>query len=315
MTMTRRLIRFLVPAAFVLAAAPLSAQHRNASRSRSGDGDESRIDTVVSVGRGVTVDLSLLSGEIKVTSWDKPQVQVKAHSDEGDLRFDASSQRVSLSVDEDSDEGGDTEFEIIVPRDARVTAGTVSGDVSVRGVGELEGSSVSGDVTGAGVAGRTSLQSVSGEVNGSDLGGPVKARAVSGDVTLSGIAGDVSVETVSGEMKLRGVKSSYVRTSTVAGDLEFEGTLDPKGRYEFHSHSGDFTITLPRGAGAQVSMKGFSGELHSSCEMMLLPGSQGEGHYKGMSFMIGQGGAHVSVETFSGDVEIKGCGKSKSKEE
>jgi hypothetical protein len=49
--------------------------------------------------------------------------------------------------------------------------------------------------------------------------------------------------------------------------------------------------------------------------MMLQPPASGAGHYKNMTFMIGGGGARISVETFSGDLEIKGCGGTKSKEE
>jgi DUF4097 and DUF4098 domain-containing protein YvlB len=315
MTIMPRLTRTLAFLALCAAVVPLAAQHKNKSKHGSRDGDGvTRIDTTVSVGRNATVDLSLISGEIKVTSWDKPQVQIRANTDDGDLRFEASSGRVSLDVDQD-DSNGDTHFEVIVPRDAREVAAGVSGDVSVRDVAEVEATSVSGDVVVNGIARRAALQTVSGGITAGDLGGPVRAQAVSGDVTLNGVDGELQVQTVSGEMKLRGVKSSYVKTSTVSGDLEFDGTVDPKGRYEFHSHSGSFTLTLPRGTSATVKMQSFSGDLNSSCEMVLTPGSKGESYNKNMTFTIGGGGARVDIETFSGDVQIKGCGGSKSKED
>ena len=257
---------------------------------------------------------SLISGEIKVTSWEKSQVQVRATSESGDLRFNASPRRVSLGVEDEEGDGGDTQFEIVVPKDAHVITSSISGDLSVRGVGELEANTISGELSVNGVAGRASLQSVSGEIIAGDLGSNVRAQSVSGDITLTGVAGDLEMQTVSGEMHLRGAKSAYIRTQTVSGDFEFEGALDPKGRYEFHSHSGSFTLTLPRGAGAQITMRGFSGDLSSSCEMTLMPGS-GEGHYKSMTFMLGNCGAHVNIETISGDVEIKGCGGNRSKED
>jgi len=301
----------LALAALVLAAAPLAAQHKNKSRSRSDDG--TRIDTTVTVSRGATIELSILSGDIKVTSWDKPQVRISAYSEEGDLRFEATSSRILLTQEDENGDGGDTQYEVTVPKDARVVAGSISGDVVVRGVAQLEGNSVSGTVTAVDIAGRTSLQSVSGDVNGSNVGGPVSAQSVSGDVSLAGETGDLNVQTVSGELKLRDVKSSYVKTSTVSGDLQFQGDLDPKGRYEFHSHSGSFTLVVPRGTGAQVSFRGFSGELHSTCQMTLMPGDSPR-HGSGMTFTIGGGGAKVNIETFSGDVDFQGCGTSKSKE-
>jgi DUF4097 and DUF4098 domain-containing protein YvlB len=308
---------FLFAAALIAATAPLSAQKHKGRHGSADDGRTSRIDTTLSVSRTPTVDLSLISGDIKVTSWDKSEIRIIATSDEGDLRLEASSSRVSLTMDEDySDGDGETKYEVTVPKGARVIAGSVSGNVSVRGVAEVEATSVSGDVTVNAIAGRATIQSVSGELRASDLGGEVHAQNVSGDLEIVGVAGELSVQTVSGEMKLRGVKSSYVRAETVSGDLEFDGAVDPKGRYEFHSHSGSVTITLPRGAGATISVRGFSGDISSSCEMMLAPNSRtGEHSYKSTTFTIGGGGARFTIETFSGDLQIKGCGNTKSKED
>jgi DUF4097 and DUF4098 domain-containing protein YvlB len=316
MTNMPRLTRTLAFLALCAAVVPLAAQHKGKPKHGRRDEDgTTRIDTTVSVGRNATIDLSLISGEIKVTSWDKPQVQIRASTDEGDLRFEASSSRVTLDIEQDNGDG-DTHFEVIVPRDARVLAAGISGDIAVTGVNEVEATSVSGDVVVNGVTKRASLQTVSGEIRAGDLGGPVKVNNVSGDISLSGVAGDLNVQTVSGEMKLHDVKSSYVRTQTVSGDMEFDGTIDPKGSYEFHSHSGSMTITIPRGTGATVSMRGFSGELNSSCPMTMQPNGEATGaHYKNMTFTIGDGGARLNFETFSGDVTLRGCGGSKSKED
>ncbi|MDP9278364.1 MAG: hypothetical protein M3P00_03015, partial [Gemmatimonadota bacterium] len=62
-----------------------------------------RIDTTVRLDRGGAVDLSLISGKIRVTGWDRQDVKVSATIDRGTLRFDANSSRVTLSVDESED--------------------------------------------------------------------------------------------------------------------------------------------------------------------------------------------------------------------
>jgi hypothetical protein len=50
--------------------------------------------------------------------------------------------------------------------------------------------------------------------------------------------------------------------------------------------------------------------------MTMQPNGEGTGaHYKNMTFTIGDGGARLNFETFSGDVNLKGCGGSKSKED
>jgi hypothetical protein len=64
-----------------------------------------RIDTTVRLDRGGAVDLSLISGKIRVTGWDRADVKISATIESGYLRFNANSSRVSLSV-EDSDNDG-----------------------------------------------------------------------------------------------------------------------------------------------------------------------------------------------------------------
>src|SRR3979409_1446682 len=63
-----------------------------------------RIDTTVRLDRGGAVDLSLISGKIRVTGWGRSDVKISASIETGLLRFSANSSRVSLSVD-DSDNG------------------------------------------------------------------------------------------------------------------------------------------------------------------------------------------------------------------
>jgi len=80
MTMPTHIPRQLLLIALTLAAAiPAAAQHKTKSRRGSRDEDgNSRIDTTVSVSKTVAIDLGITSGSIKVTSWDKPTVQIRA---------------------------------------------------------------------------------------------------------------------------------------------------------------------------------------------------------------------------------------------
>lgn len=284
----------------LVAAAPLAAQNE---RDRdSGDEFRSRIDTTVSLASDGTVDLSLVSGQIRVTSWSRAQVKVSATSESGILRFDASPSRLTLSVRSEHGELGETRYEVTVPATARVITRSVSGDIDSRGGSEVEAHSVSGDITLADATGRTRIETVSGTVNARHVGNGLRVDAVSGDLTLADVAGDVDVQTVSGEIELSGVRSSYVHTETVSGDTRFAGTLDPKGRYDFHSHSGDIRIAIPA-VGANFEVETFSGDVDSDYPMTLQPGGDHDG--KRTQFVINGGGARVSAETFSGDVTIE----------
>src|SRR3954471_9956144 len=114
-----------------------------------------QIDTTVRLDRGGSVDLSLISGKIRVVGWDQPSVKISASIESGYLRFSANSSRVTLSVDEEGEgdrrhrhrDSGDARYDVSVPRGAKLILEAVSGDVTARGSqGEIEASSVSGDV-------------------------------------------------------------------------------------------------------------------------------------------------------------------------
>ncbi len=289
-----------------VAALALSVPPALAAQRDSGNDDEfrSRIDTTVALSGNGTVDLSLVSGEIVVTSWNRSEVRVHATSERGILRFDASPSRVTLAVRSDRGRLGDTRYEVTIPSSARVVANGVSGDVSTTGGSDVEAHSVSGNVAVADATGRVSIESVSGDASAQKVGAGVKASTVSGELTLSDITGDVDANTVSGDIVLDGVRASFVRTNTTSGDVRFKGPLDPKGRYEFNSHSGDIRIGIP-GGGATLDVHTFSGDVDSDFPMTLQPGSRSGDRGKGMQFTIGGGGARITAQTFSGDITIE----------
>ncbi|HEU4584760.1 MAG TPA: DUF4097 family beta strand repeat-containing protein [Gemmatimonadaceae bacterium] len=287
-------------AMLALSAPPLAAQHG----ARDSDEFRSRIDTTVALSGNGTVDLSLVSGEIIVTSWDRNEVRVHATSERGILRFDTSPSRVTLGVRSDRGELGDTRYEVTIPKSARVVAKGVSGDVSINGGSDVDAQSVSGDVQVANATGRVEIQSVSGDASAQRVGGGVKGSTVSGELTLSDVNGDVDANTVSGDITLDGVRSSFVRSNTTSGDVHFAGTLDPKGSYEFNSHSGDIEIAVP-GGGASLDVRTFSGDVDSDFPMTLEPGARTGERGRGMRFTIGGGGARISARTFSGDITIE----------
>ncbi len=283
-----------------LSAAPLAAQRG----ARGGNDFRSRIDTTVALSSNGTVDLSLVSGEIIVTSWDRNEVRVSAASERGILRFDTSPSRITLGVRSDRGEMGDTHYEVSIPKSARLVAKSVSGDVKTRGGSDVEARSVSGNVEVVDITGRAIVESVSGDVSVQRAGGGVKASTVSGELTMSNVTGDLDATTVSGDIELGGVKSSFVRTGTTSGDVGFSGTLDPQGRYEFESHSGDIELAIP-GGGATLDVRTFSGDVESDFPMTLQPGSRGGERGSAMQFTIGGGGARISARSFSGDIIIE----------
>lgn len=303
--MTRILRDLAALGALALAALPARAQER----SRDDDRVTSRLDTTVTLDRNGTVDLSLVSGEIVVGAGSGNTVRVRAWSERGILQFSASPARVSLQVRSQRGRMGDTRYEVTAPVGARLLLRSVSGDITASGVkGEIEAGSVSGDLEIADGAGEVELETVSGDVRAERLSARVRASSVSGDVFLRGVEGELEIETVSGEMRLSGIRSKMLRTETVSGELEYEGSLDADGRYDFQSHSGDMRLSVPANAGGTVRLETFSGSVESDFPMIMQPSGHGSGRPKRMEFSFGHGRARITAETFSGDILIERAG-------
>ena len=176
----------LLVAVALLMALPLRAKGQNYL-------ERAQIDTTVRLDRGGSVDLSLISGRIRVTGWDRADVKVSATIDRGTLRFSATSARVSLTVEDDNEgrnrrrhDVGEARYEVSVPRGTRSFSRPspatsprparrarlgveVSGDVDVtNGVRDVTAESVSGSVHAAQINATLNAQSVSGRRKGGD---------------------------------------------------------------------------------------------------------------------------------------------------
>lgn len=301
----------LAAAATGLALAPAAgAQARPRDRDRDRDRAEeggSSIDTTIAFAPDGIVSLTLISGNISVTGWSRAEARVRAYSERGEIQSDLSRSRIELDVRSRRGHMGDTRYEISVPAGARVVAHTTSGDIVVRAVnGDVEAHTTSGELEVSNLGGRATLESVSGGVRAAGVRGDLSVEAVSGTVDVRDVAGEVDAESVSGEVRLLGLRSRAVRAETVSGEIEFQGTLDPAGRYDFDAHSGSVRLTVPADAGAQVSVETFSGTIDSDFPMTLQPtGRRREDADKRMDFTLGKGGARVRIETFSGAVTIE----------
>jgi len=274
-----------------------------------------QIDTTVRLDRGGSVDLSIISGRIRVTGWDRSDVKISATIEDGFLRFSANSSRVTLGVDDEGRRGrhnnhiGDARYEVSVPRGARLILEAVSGDVSAKGSqGEIEASSVSGDVDVSDGVRAVSVESVSGSAHAAQVNGSLRAETVSGDLRVENVTGDVEASTVSGEIRLIGIQSKDVRTESVSGSLTYTGTIEPTGRYGFESHSGTINLNIPRNAGAQFSVETFSGGVNADFPITIPPNTRGRNREGHMEFTIGDGRAKVTAQTFSGEIVINSSG-------
>lgn len=266
-----------------------------------------RIDTIVPLNARGTVDLSLISGTIEVSAWSRDQVKIEASTQEGTLRFSASRSRVGLRVEHEGRgrrrSSGKTIYKVVVPRGARLILATVSGPITAKGVGgDVDAESVSGTIE-VEDARSLSFESVSGGVRARNVQNGAKGSSVSGHVMLDDVTGDVEAESVSGPVRLTGIRARLVHASTVSGPIQFSGTVDPAGKYEFESHSGTIRLALPPDAGARLSLETFSGSFQSDFPVTI-GGDSGFGPGRSGEARIGRGNARIEAQTFSGSILI-----------
>ncbi len=293
----------------------VSTSVASAQRRRDSDRDyRSAVDTSFDFDRRGLVSLTLGTGDIIVTAWSRDQIRIHATSESGGVRLDASPSRVRLDLSNQYGGGGDTRFEVTVPIGVRIVARAQSGDIAISGTqGEVDARSQSGDVKIEDVANRLDIGTLSGDIEVRGASGDVQIKSVSGDIRLNDFKGDFEGETVSGSIELHGAAARSVRSHTTSGDLVYEGSIDPSGRYELSAHSGDIKLNIPSNTSAQLSVSTWSGTLDSDFPITLRPGEHGigTGQAKRFTFEIGNGAARISAETFSGDITIGSRGSSR----
>jgi DUF4097 and DUF4098 domain-containing protein YvlB len=254
------------------------------------------------------VEISNVSGSIRVLGWDKAQIQVSGTLGEGTERlvFEVADDIATIEVKlpRNARDVDESHLEIHLPKGSRVEAEAVSAWIEVSGVeGRLELESVSGDVTVTGKPAEVSAASVSGEVDVDARTDLVEAETVSGGISIRNAGGRIEASSVSGTVDVAGGELAAGSFETVSGSIEFDASFAGAGRFEFESHSGDIRLVLPDDVDADFEISTFSGDIdnefgeRSSRERRHGPGEE-------LYFTVGKGAAEVSATTFSGSVEI-----------
>ncbi len=150
---------------------------------------------------------------------------------------------------------------------------------------------------------RVEAATVAGNVDARQIGADAELTSVSGDVELDGFTGaELHATTVSGDVTLRNIRGRRVEAETVSGDVGFEGVLARDGRYDLTTLSGSVMVDLPAGAGAEVRASTFSGRIRMPEGMVSEASNRRRTRASGR---IGEGGASLNLESFSGNVDVR----------
>jgi DUF4097 and DUF4098 domain-containing protein YvlB len=200
-------------------------------------------------------------------------------------------------------------YTITAPVGARITARSISGNVSARDLrGELTLESTSGNVTIVNGGRVASAKTISGnvEITGTELETALDASSVSGTVVVrKSKARRLTVSTVSGNVALEDVDCGRVEMQAVSGDVQLTGALSPGGRYTLTSHSGQVRITVTGDTGFELDANSFSGSIRSDLPLTGDAGGNDRGRrQRAVRGVYGNGSAVLAVTTFSGSIVI-----------
>ena len=208
--------------------------------------------------------------------------------------------RIGYNLPDDAKHHVSISYEITVPADTTVQAGSGSGEISVQGVrSAVKLHTGSGDIRVQDLGPQSHVDTGSGSIHAESVAAPFYAGTGSGEIQadLTG-SGDVDVHTGSGGIRIRGIKGG-LRARTGSGGISADG--DVKGPWQLHSGSGSIRMALSSSGGFNLDVHTSSGSIHSDLPITV-QGTLGRHELKGA---VRGGGPDVEVSTGSGDVEIR----------
>ena len=312
---------------------PRSAWFDRYSEQRQGPEQVDKFTRTIKVGDGAVLDLSHLSGDVRVTGGGGSEIKIDAtkrvrHRDADEAKRLLEALRIDVNTFNNRVEvrtlyprrqtvrgnslSASVDYVIEVPAGVAVVLKSVSGDVSVANVrGEVRAEAVSGNISVTNTPNVAIAKTVSGDVLARDIGTQTALvlSTVSGTVIGTGLkVRSLEAGSVSGDVRVSGSQIERLEASSVSGNIEFDAPLVKGGRYEFTSHSGNVRVTLSGNTGFELDADTFSGSVRSDVPVTLRSVGRTERERRGSTRAIrgthGDASAILSVRSHSGSVVI-----------
>lgn len=254
-----------------------------------------------------SVSIENMAGSVKVTGWNKAEVQVRGTvGDGGELSFESTGKRVHIEIEADHNPMGiKSDLEIFVPASSSVDIEGFQASISISGVtGSVTAETVNGSITHAGASKHVELQSVNGGIEVSNASGRIQAEAVNAGVVVRDSSGDLEASTVNGKLHVIGGSYDRAELESVAGTVRFEAALSGRATLSVETVSAPVELLLPASIGAEFSVSSFSGRITNE----LGPAAEKRGKWTPqteLAFTTGAGGVQVTIETLSGSIAIR----------
>jgi len=268
------------------------------------------VDRTLDAAADGSVHISNISGSVTVEGWSRDQVKVTGTIGPKveELIFERDGDRITIKVKvpRKSGRGVESDLFVQVPAGSSIDVGTVSADIDVEGVrGEQKLEAVSGDIETESDAADVSAGTVSGDVivKGKGKDAETHGASVSGDVGFYNLAGEVSAESVSGDIDIDDGSFDRAGFNVVNGDITFRSELRSGGKLSAEAVNGEVDLQFSGDVSGQFDVDTFNGDIDNCFgpkprrTSKYAPGME-------LSFQEGNGNARVTVSTVNGDISI-----------
>lgn len=269
------------------------------------------MDQTINVAKGTKLEVNNFAGDVNVKVWDKDAVRVEVnHSDRETVDVRQGDQAVTIRSR--SVRGGpprSLDYSITIPSWMAVNVSGMYVDTDLEGVGgDVTIETVHGDIKVRGGSGFVSLKSVQGEISLEKAKGRIEVRAVNEGIHLADISGDLSAESTNGSIILDRIDSSNVDLYTVNGGISYDGPIKDRGVYRLTTHNGTIAMPIAERVNATLTARTYNGVIRSTFQQ---PTGATDGRRPRLSLTLGNGSAHVELESFGGAIELRRPGETR----
>ena len=93
---------------------------------------------------------------------------------------------------------------------------------------------------------------------------PGQRQLVNQGVTITGGNGEFVVETTNGHVSLTNMESGSVDAASINGNIKYDGTIAPSGKFRFSTHNGSIIVAVPESASAAFTVRTYNGSLNTN---------------------------------------------------
>jgi len=247
------------------------------------------------------------AGNVKITSWDRNEVQVKIYGDsntEEKFAFEVNSDVSGIKVDGSKKAGVKSlnnislKYEISVPLDYSVKISTGGGNVTLTNQnGTIEISTLGGNVSLGNVTGDIDISTAGGNINVDQNKGMLKLSTAGGNIKAKNFAGNVDASTAGGNINLTG-SNGKVNGSTAGGNI----SLDYSGKnygIDLSTAAGQISVDLPSDIDADADLSTMVGKV--KCDFY---SSEGNKKFSSLKTKINNGGEPLNCSTMAGNINV-----------